>query len=543
MHALDDHWVVSDELYSSPGARGSYSPLHFVVRLKPEFYAALNSHPDDFLVAADPSQLQLASAFSTFFHETIHWWQHIGSTTGFMLSMAYPAESHVNRTNLLGILRDIGPVKSLLKAHERDQRGIPDTAKRALNTVLNNWHDLEFNRRIILGSTQSIGKVIRSPYFDSIGHALHIGLSHTMWLLTATVDPEVRVLPDIRLWEAEFDRLRTSKHAGYYPGSPTVLAPIGALHIFEGQARFNQLQYLHLASQGKLGWDEFQAQGMLGGIYVTAFKQFLEWAEVRWPDSPLDPAVALFLLVCDLAINPSDGFPFDISHFESFHESNNPGVRFYVMSRQIARTPALLTSLSRLTADEYLEVSNALCKPLVCKNPVEIACRVLEWVENSDTLKALLEEERTYAFKDANFPVRVCFAKYLRFAEDRVRRPEFFCWPALHFVDGGPTKFDLQEAKTLFNRHGPMFLAHLDGEIRPALTGRHDEAAIQKVFNTFFGANIIYDMVRQWTVNDGPFGYDYSWLTDTYTPDRIKPFADERFMGVFGVEPDSFQSA
>lgn len=540
----DNHWGLSDELYASPGTRGSYNPLHFVVRLRPEFFAALESSRDDFLVASDPSQYDLASAFSTFFHETIHWWQHIGSTTGFMLSMAYPAATHLNRPHLLKLLQEIGPVKSLLKIHETNKPGMSAVATRSLNAVLNNWHDVEFNRRIILDPTpKKLEKVINSPYFASVGHSLYMGLSHTLWLLLSTVDPEARLLPDIRRWEEGFAKLRAAKHAGYAPGSPAPLAPVGALHIFEGQARFNQLQYLHLASNGAVGWDEFKAQGMFGGVYITAFERFLEWTGAARPATPLHPIVALFLLVCDLAINPSDGLPFDIGHFESFHESNNPGVRFFIMARHIAKNPALLNSLSKLTAEEYLEVSTALCKSLVCKNPVEMGRRVLEWVEKSDTLKALLEEERTYAFKNVNFPVRVCFAKYLRFTEDRVKRPEFFCWPAMHFVEGGSTKGDLPASKALFDRHKPMFLANLEGEIRPALTGQRDEAAIMETFNTFFNVNIVYDMAEQWIIDAGPFNYDYSWLTDTFTPDRIKPFADDQFKNLFGVEPDSFRHA
>jgi hypothetical protein len=44
-------------------------------------------------------------------------------------------------------------------------------------------------------------------------------------------------------------------------------------------------------------------------------------------------------------------------------------------------------------------------------------------------------------------------------------------------------------------------------------------------------------------VSAGSFNYDYSWLTDTFTPDRIKPFADGQFKNAFGVEPDSFRQA
>ncbi|MBA4192559.1 MAG: hypothetical protein C0467_31715 [Planctomycetaceae bacterium] len=395
-----EHWKIADELYASPGARGSYNPLHFVVRLKPEFFALLDSHPGDFVTASSASGPEVASAFSTFFHETIHWWQHIGSTTGFMLSMAYPAQTHVNRPHPLTLLQEIGPVKSLLGLHQANKLGMSAVAEKALNTVLNNGHDVELNRRIIIDPTPAVAEEsINSPYFVGIGHSLEIGLAHTLWLLTATVDPEQRFFPDIRTWESGFEKLRQAKHEGYYPGSRVMLSPVGARHIFEGQARFNQLQYLHFASNGKMAWKEFESGGMLSGVYITAFEKFLDWAELDWPDTPIDPIVSLFLLICDLAINPSDGFPFDITHFESFLESNSPAIRFFLFSRHIARTPGLLKSLNKLTREEYLEVSNSLCKMLVCKNPVEIAEHMLGWIDRSERLQGLMEEERTYNFR------------------------------------------------------------------------------------------------------------------------------------------------
>ena len=37
-----------------------------------------------------------AQAFSTLLHETVHWWQHVGSTYGLMLSLTYPTQLHGN---------------------------------------------------------------------------------------------------------------------------------------------------------------------------------------------------------------------------------------------------------------------------------------------------------------------------------------------------------------------------------------------------------------------------------------------------------------
>src|ERR1017187_3733972 len=105
-------WGVPDELYSSSNTRGVYHPFQFVVRLRKDFHELLNSGPPRIL-KGEEGDSQLTLAFSTFFHETIHWWQHIGSTSGLMLSLAYPGQSHVNRAPLLEVLRILGPKKSL----------------------------------------------------------------------------------------------------------------------------------------------------------------------------------------------------------------------------------------------------------------------------------------------------------------------------------------------------------------------------------------------------------------------------------------------
>ena len=101
------HWSVADGLYTSASVRGLYNPLHFVVRLNQHLSDILQSGPSG-LFKTGELDFSHWDAFSTYLHETIHWWQHIGSTTGLMLSLTYPAESHVNRDHLLAILNDVG---------------------------------------------------------------------------------------------------------------------------------------------------------------------------------------------------------------------------------------------------------------------------------------------------------------------------------------------------------------------------------------------------------------------------------------------------
>ena len=122
-------------------AKGSYNTLDFVVRLRPDVHRALKEHGNnlDFVQVRSWDAIQ---AFSTYLHETVHWWQHCGTTAGLMLSFLQPAHAHLNKKLLDELLGRFGPVKPLrvLAANLLES----DKQDGALNSVLNNWHDLEF---------------------------------------------------------------------------------------------------------------------------------------------------------------------------------------------------------------------------------------------------------------------------------------------------------------------------------------------------------------------------------------------------------------
>src|ERR1043166_5494801 len=87
----------SDEVDSISAAygdiRGLYNSMQFVLRLHPDIHAALENAPTG-IVQAGEIDFNAFQAFSTYLHETIHWWQHMGSTSGLLLSLTYPAHLH-----------------------------------------------------------------------------------------------------------------------------------------------------------------------------------------------------------------------------------------------------------------------------------------------------------------------------------------------------------------------------------------------------------------------------------------------------------------
>jgi hypothetical protein len=89
-------------------AHGLYNPVQCVLRLSPEVHRRLAALPDG-IASFNEVQFEGLQAFSTYLHETVHWWQHVGSTAGLVLSLSYPAQAHANYPHLKRLLREIGP--------------------------------------------------------------------------------------------------------------------------------------------------------------------------------------------------------------------------------------------------------------------------------------------------------------------------------------------------------------------------------------------------------------------------------------------------
>jgi hypothetical protein len=147
-------------------------------------YKRLDEHPGGICKSQD---LALLDAFSTYFHETIHWWQHIGSTTGLLLSLSPVLQTHINYEPLKFILQNIGPCKPLKTLAEKPPGTFGLDIENNLNRIVNNWYDLEFNRRILL-NPKNLSDVITNPFFDSQGHSIQVGLANLLLLLAATFD-------------------------------------------------------------------------------------------------------------------------------------------------------------------------------------------------------------------------------------------------------------------------------------------------------------------------------------------------------------------
>lgn len=516
-------------------AFGSYRPDRFLARFRSEIWSALKTvKPFSNTAELERSTIE---KYSTYLHETIHWWQCIGTTYGLILSLTSATKTHITRPWIQRLITTMPARKPLKDLAAQRDHPLNSEQREYLNIILNHWHDLEFNARITLRRStdgRAIDEVIANPYFHSIGHSLHVALADTMWMLASTFDQQSGFIPDSREWESAFSDLEQREVEGYYRGSPVVFPQIGAQDIFEGQARFSQLQYLYLSSQHRLSWNDLGSRGLLRSDYTKAFRFYLEAVGSSWPGSPTSSEVNLFLLLCDLALNPGDGYPFRLLDPESLTITNDPGMRFAFFCRQIAKHPRLLKVIQRCSHEEYLEVSMLLSQSMGCRTPVEICAEIVGWLAASDELENLLREEQTFSFPNENLVVRVCFAKHLRFLEDKLSWPHFYCWSATFLVEPW-NDLDFETVDKLLTPHLPLFVGSGDEEVKLAISDRTISDNATQTLNDFYRWVIQYDLADQWMSKEGPFDLDFTDLHPELTAQTVMTFAGPDFLDLWGV--------
>jgi hypothetical protein len=506
--------------------------MQFTLRLRKDVQKELNSI-DPGIYYSNALTINQTQAFSTYLHETIHWWQHVGSNYGLISSLKFPAQSHINHSDLKSVLNELGPFKSIaVYDHQNPNSNV------FVNRILNYWTDIEFASQIAF-NPQNLNSITNNPYFECWGHSYNIMWTSSIWTLASTLDNGFSFFPNIKEWESGFEKLRKQKIQGFYYGSPNTIPPLGIRSIYEGQARFSQIQYLFKARGPNYTLDDFEKAGMLNGIYVEAFDLFLKIIGELRPQRADHPLVGLFLLVCDIAINPCNGFPFEIVNYETFITSNDPGYRFILLCAQIRDSyGSLKVAIQNYSMEEYITVTNMLANAIGDISPYDSLTLVSKWIKTEQKIQDLLKEETAYKFKSENLPIRLFFSKFLRFQEDKFKYPHIFCWPGINFTDANKT---LSLALDLFEKHKALFIDDINGNIYHSTFKGYTDEQVDNTLNGFYAWNSVYDMTRKWIVETGPFTFNYEWLSSKFSQDEMKEWASINFETSFGIRPEAFK--
>lgn len=112
LNPLDGGQTEDVKFESLLSAQGVYETTRFLLRLSPRVHELVGSIGEgpQLLAAVDS---ELIKAYSTYIHETVHWWQHIGSTSGLLLSLSFLGQTHPGLGHLRNAVAKFGPYKSL----------------------------------------------------------------------------------------------------------------------------------------------------------------------------------------------------------------------------------------------------------------------------------------------------------------------------------------------------------------------------------------------------------------------------------------------
>ncbi|WP_282602409.1 hypothetical protein [Paracoccus sp. PARArs4] len=521
-------------------AHGMYETMRFVLRLSPRNHELMERiESNEFDASAAPADL--IQAYSTYIHETIHWWQHVGSTSGLLFSLSYLAQCHSSMGELKEVLATIGAKKPLKGYTDQMllKEGHSAQAKlAAANAAVNNALDVEYYKYYAYEPRENIHWMIEENHFESVGHGYFIVYGQLVGMIADAIDPEFKILPKMSEWDAEVQRLNAAQHEGFYWRSPVRLPATGMRAIYEGQARFIQLQFLNNTQEEPLLVTDLRDMGYFSGVYVEAFERFLELADAEWPEHLDDPLIGLFLLVCDLSINPTRGLPLDVTSFEDLILDVDVGVRFTKLCFCVKELPHLKRSITEYSREEYVVVSGELTKAAGYDHPMEGLSAVLKWLEKAPGLPKLMEEYRTFEYEPMNLPIRVFLSHFVALCQDKMEHPEFFCWPGAYLA-GDKNK---KEVRDVWLRHLSLFSDRGDKEgVYPRRWTNRTEKAVMDTFQRFYSTMALYDLTRQWLLKDGPFVCDFRWLFENYDQTQAEAWGNESFKKLYGVALDDFE--
>lgn len=502
----------SDTFAACLNARGVYESTRFALRLSPVVHDLVESAIAKSEAGGTNYTGEELQAYSTYLHETVHWWQHKGSTSGFVRSLLYPVQTHANMSDLHGILQSLGPQKCIQNLALSGELGLlpveaTDAATAAI-VVTNNFMDTEFYLSLTR-DPKTAPEIYKNPYFQAAGHSFLITYAQIVGAVSELIDPSGAFLSDPQVIADNLMAMAEKRIEGYYYGTRIARAPVGLYELYEGQARFIQLQFLARSSQSGLTIDEARGEGMLEGVYGAAFKQFLEISETSEPTSIIGPVVALFLFICDMAINPTVGFPAPIKVYEKFYLEADPGVRFYLLCKAVIEEPSLRDLVQDYSAEEYRELAQRLGRLSELGDHIADLEEFREHVGASVEARALMAEHKSFHFADRNIVLKLLMGEFISFVNDRTECPEFFCW-AGYWLNRGSS-----------DRPRQLWLSHLslfsdkadDAALYPRMHPGRAEKDVLETFNQFFASMILYDLSRQWVLQSGPFKLNYSWLT------------------------------
>jgi hypothetical protein len=302
-------------------------------------------------------------------------------------------------------------------------------------------------------------------------------------------------------------------NSSFFNEGEVVSLPLGMQDLLEGQARVSEIQYRDLAHKD-LPWEEANSAGWLEGIYGQAYRVFLQVTGMAPPRSPLEDQVWLFLLLCDIALNPDQGYAFKVEIDDAFPAVVHPGIRFVRLCKAVARDHSIANRVADLSIDAYQSVTAALCDQLGWRSPNAIHRHVVASLGNVEKFRNTRDDVRAGRWDHHHLPFRLYLCLHEQMLNERIERPHYFCWIANYLSLSNKASMGREaDIREWLDRNLPPFEMPLGGSLSEIAVSRPDLSRDQeeRLISIYFSSLAVTDLQRQWLARSGNMVLSFSW--------------------------------
>lgn len=460
----------------------------------------------------------LLSTYGTFLHEVFHSWQFYGTSLGFMNIMSIATQG-----SLLGYLRELDGENLVKPLHQQHRFNEPPE----ITHILNTFFDIEFGIALLFHPQKS-EEIFKSPFFESTGHSYRYLYQEVLQLLNYTMKFKNREFSYYEEWENEFRRLEERKENLFFHGSPLLFNEFGAYEIIEGQARFQEIQYLYLMDND-FNWNMLKKAKMLEEPYNTVFEYFINYLNLQLPPNPVSKEVNLFLLVCEIALNPDIGYPNNIVNYQNFIKDINPYCRFIECLDVIKCNKDVINYVEEISFESFVYVSDFITNAL---NNNSMRSYYREIIKKSNSIENIDELKRKYYKLDytnensTNILVEYYYNNHINIVEKKYIYPEFFCWSG-QYMTGKFPRFSEEKITEIMEDNSPPFIS-LDKDEIALYSAHQSKSGYQKFASYFFEFQTFNDLARQLIMKPGAFTFNFLW-NQFKDEDKYKEYFREKF--------------
>jgi hypothetical protein len=509
---------------------GLVDPLTFVLRLNEDIYSLIKSKKPFFRNWSTEQQIAAGVAI----HETIHWWQLIGTTTGLFHASCINIQSNILTSLLKTWIHDYEPKKSAFLAFRDALARKAEPELHLLYNIVGRWMDLEF-WSALMAQRSAAYRIADKPFFESSGKTLLRAAFYSLHQLLSLGGNDMHRSHWFNNWLDHVEQLSHEQHVNF--SSIGILQDrkltIGGNEIFEGQARLTEMQYLHSLTRGRLDFSALEKLNYLRGKYGKALQEFIRISGLPWPTNSLCPSVGLYLLACDLALNPPIPYPVEMANITDIVEHCHPGIRFLSICEKISQNPSKWFQSFRYTYEVHCEFTAALEPSPYSFSISEIAGQCVDFWMRLPDLNDIINGQIDKALELPSTPLKLLLRKHVLLMREKQKSPHLFCWYGALFIEVIFRKFG-------FVRYGPPLISiGQTGQIfgSPSLNEGKANNPENILYNLLISQGM-NDLVRQWISKPGLFLYNYDWI-DPREPEAFWRDALGNYLTkMYGIKPD-----